>query len=151
MIIWQISAHVGFQVLARKGLRVVSINTNYCNNFNFWLALNFRDPHNHLHWLYQELKKAEENRESVYILGHIPTGSPSCTGKWVWGTSTCLIRNEICKQTSLSRSIHHYNYSNENELCSCSLFRLGATLIIFALIKLHQSPAHLTIVKGFRH
>ena len=72
------------QVLAREGLRVISVNTNYCNNFNFWLALNFNDPHKHLHWLYQELKKAEDNRESVYILGHIPTGSESCTGK-KWG------------------------------------------------------------------
>jgi len=89
-----------YSVLAREGLRVISVNTNYCNNFNFWLALNFNDPHKHLHWLYQELKKAEDNRESVYILGHIPTGSESCTGRWAEEFNRILrrFRNTVTAQ-----------------------------------------------------
>ena len=43
------------QVQLRPGLRLVSLNTNFCNNFNFWLLLNFKDPSNHLHWLYRSV------------------------------------------------------------------------------------------------
>lgn len=42
--------------------------------------LNFTDPHDHLHWVYKQLHKAEFNKERVYILGHIPPGSESCLG-----------------------------------------------------------------------
>ena len=65
----------------RPHLRVISINTNFCNNLNFWLLLNFADPHYHLHWLYKQLHKAEMNKEKVYLLGHIPPGSDSCLGE----------------------------------------------------------------------
>jgi len=71
-----------YSVLVREGLRIISVNTNFCNNFNFWLALNFDDPHQHLHWIYKELQRAEQNGESVYMVGHIPPGSSSCTGRW---------------------------------------------------------------------
>jgi hypothetical protein len=47
---------------------------------NFWLMLNFADPHNHLHWLYRQLHKAELNKEKVVLIGHIPPGSESCLG-----------------------------------------------------------------------
>ena len=62
-------------------LRVISINANFCNNFNFWLLLNFNDPHHHLHWLYRQLHKAELKKENVFILGHIAPGTHSCLGK----------------------------------------------------------------------
>ena len=63
-------------------LRIVSINANFCNNFNFWLLLNFNDPHHHLHWLYRQLHKAELSKEKVYIIGHIAPGLHSCLGRW---------------------------------------------------------------------
>ena len=43
--------------------------------------LNFDDPGRHLHWIYGEVKKAEEAAEKVYIIGHIPPGGASCFGK----------------------------------------------------------------------
>lgn len=73
------SSH-SFQILARPGLRIIAINTNFCNNMNFWLLVNFNDPDGHLHWLYKELEKAEQNKEVVYVLGHIPPGK-DCLGK----------------------------------------------------------------------
>ena len=63
-------------------LRIISINANFCNNFNFWLLLNFNDPHHHLHWLYRQLHKAELNKEKVFIIGHIAPGLHSCLGRW---------------------------------------------------------------------
>ena len=65
----------------RPGLRLLSVNTNFCNNFNFWLMLNFDDPGRHLHWIYGEVKRAEEEGDKVYIIGHIPPGVASCFGE----------------------------------------------------------------------
>ena len=65
----------------RKGLRVVSVNTNFCNNMNFWLLINFDDPQKHLHWLYRQLHKAEVNKEKVMIIGHIAPGLSDCLGR----------------------------------------------------------------------
>ena len=70
-----------YQVLIRPGLRLISLNTNACNNFNFYLMLDFDDPWHHLHWVYSVLKEAEEEGERVVILGHIPTGDESCFSK----------------------------------------------------------------------
>ena len=70
------------QATVKNNLKVISINTNFCNNFNFWLLLNFNDPHQHLHWLYRQLHKAETQRQNVFILGHIAPGTYSCLGRW---------------------------------------------------------------------
>ena len=59
-------------------MRLVSVNSNVCNNLNFWLLLDFNDPAEHLHWIYKTLHKAELNKEEVYVIGHIPPGRNSC-------------------------------------------------------------------------
>ncbi|TRY79928.1 hypothetical protein TCAL_07064 [Tigriopus californicus] len=66
----------------RPGVKLISVNTNVCNNFNFWLLLDFNDPIGHLHWIYKELHKAELNKEKVFIIGHIPPGTKSCYNQW---------------------------------------------------------------------
>ena len=68
--------------MANEKLKIISINANFCNNFNFWLLLNFNDPHDHLHWLYRQLHKAEVQKQKVFILGHIAPGTHSCLGRW---------------------------------------------------------------------
>ena len=68
------------QIALRKGLRLISLNTNFCNNMNFWLLINFEDPHKHLHWLYNQLLKAEFRKEKVFIIGHIAPGLSDCLG-----------------------------------------------------------------------
>ena len=47
---------------------------------NFWLLINFEDPHKHLHWLYNQLLKAEFRKEKVFIIGHIAPGLQDCLG-----------------------------------------------------------------------
>ena len=47
---------------------------------NFWLLINFEDPHKHLHWLYNQLLKAEFRKEKVFIIGHIAPGLKDCLG-----------------------------------------------------------------------
>ena len=94
-----------FQILVKDKLRVISINANFCNNFNFWLLLNFNDPHHHLHWLYRQLHKAELKKENVFILGHIAPGTHSCLGKIIM----------ICKKNvnHLPNSIFEGRWSHE--------------------------------------
>lgn len=71
-----------YSVLFKPGLRVVSINTNFCNDKNWWLLLASDDPDQELHWLVEELTKAEQAGEKVHILGHIPPGSSECRSVW---------------------------------------------------------------------
>ncbi|TNN79008.1 Sphingomyelin phosphodiesterase [Liparis tanakae] len=60
----------GFYTLEiQPGLRVVSLNMNFCARENFWLMVNSTDPANQLQWL-------------VHIIGHIPPGL--CLGSWSW-------------------------------------------------------------------
>ena len=71
-----------FQQLLRPGCRLISINTNVCNNLNFFLLLNFDDPWHHLYWIYKVLHQAEQDKETVVIIGHIPPGRNSCFSKF---------------------------------------------------------------------
>ncbi|XP_069737768.1 sphingomyelin phosphodiesterase [Phaenicophaeus curvirostris] len=64
------------------GLRVVSLNMNFCSQANFWLLVNSTDPAGQLHWLGGVLAEAESRGEKVHIIGHIPPGH--CLRAWSW-------------------------------------------------------------------
>lgn len=73
----------GFYTLViQPGLRVVSLNMNFCAQENFWLMINSTDPANQLQWLVQVLQSSEDKGEKVHIIGHIPPGL--CLGSWSW-------------------------------------------------------------------
>ncbi|KAM4726068.1 sphingomyelin phosphodiesterase isoform 1-T3 [Anableps anableps] len=73
----------GFYTLEiQPGLRVVSLNMNFCARENFWLMVNSTDPANQLQWLVQVLQASEDKGEKVHIIGHIPPGL--CLGSWSW-------------------------------------------------------------------
>ncbi|KAK4887019.1 hypothetical protein RN001_003290 [Aquatica leii] len=75
--------HGGFySVLVRPGFRIISINTNYCHTYSWWLYVNSTDPAKELHWLIDQLLQAEHNKEKVHIIGHIPPGSEDCLKVW---------------------------------------------------------------------
>lgn len=57
------------------GLRLVSLNMNYCPNENFYLYINSSDPLGQLAWLINILQKSENIGEKVHIIGHIPPQS----------------------------------------------------------------------------
>ena len=61
-------------------IRVIAIDTNTCNNLNFYLIENPTDPGNMLSWLKLQLLDAESKNQFVYIIGHIPTGQ--CMYQW---------------------------------------------------------------------
>eukprot|EP00118_Oscarella_pearsei_P025852 m.308905 g.308905 ORF g.308905 m.308905 type:complete len:593 (+) comp45030_c0_seq1:34-1812(+) len=65
-----------------SSFRIISLNTNYCNNGNFWLYINSTDPAGQLQWLTQQLLEAEAAHQKVHILGHIPPNSGDCLLSW---------------------------------------------------------------------
>ncbi|XP_015280491.1 PREDICTED: sphingomyelin phosphodiesterase [Gekko japonicus] len=64
------------------GLRLVSLNMNFCSETNFWLLINSTDPAGQLQWLVKVLLEAEEGGEQVHIIGHIPPSH--CMRSWSW-------------------------------------------------------------------
>ncbi|XP_034034232.1 sphingomyelin phosphodiesterase [Thalassophryne amazonica] len=71
-----------YTVTIQPGLRVVSLNMNFCARENFWLMVNSTDPANQLQWLVHVLQTSEDKGEKVHIIGHIPPGL--CLGSWSW-------------------------------------------------------------------
>uniref|UniRef100_A0A8C3D3T0 Sphingomyelin phosphodiesterase n=1 Tax=Corvus moneduloides TaxID=1196302 RepID=A0A8C3D3T0_CORMO len=64
------------------GLRLVSLNMNFCSQANFWLLINATDPAGQLQWLMGVLADAEHDGEKVHIIGHIPPAH--CLRSWSW-------------------------------------------------------------------
>nr|CAB3266407.1 sphingomyelin phosphodiesterase-like [Phallusia mammillata] len=72
-----------YTTLVRPGHRIVSLNTNFCYNENWWIWLNQDDPSGMLQWFVQVLTEAEKNNEKVHVIGHVPPGkSPDCREEW---------------------------------------------------------------------
>ncbi|XP_068026251.1 sphingomyelin phosphodiesterase [Melanerpes formicivorus] len=83
----------GFYTLqVSPGLRLVSLNMNYCSQANFWLLLNATDPAGQLQWLLGVLQAAEDQGEKVHIIGHIPPGH--CLRAWSWNYYSIVNRYE---------------------------------------------------------
>jgi sphingomyelin phosphodiesterase len=57
-------------------LRIISYNSifYYKNNFFAYTEPIEFDPDDQLHWLINELQEAEDNKERVWLISHIPTG-----------------------------------------------------------------------------
>lgn len=83
-----------YSVAVNPGLRIISINMNYCNSLNWWLLLNSTDPTGELSWLVVELQKAEDKGEKVHIIGHIPPGVPDCLAVWSYNYNKIINRYE---------------------------------------------------------
>ena len=55
----------------RPGFRIVSINSNFCNDENFWILTANGDPGHQHRWLIETLQSAEENfQNTLRLLAH---------------------------------------------------------------------------------
>lgn len=81
-------------LVTKSGLRVISLQTNYCNTGNWWLLINSTDPADQLRWLVNELTLAEENGQKVHIIGHIPPGHGDCAKTWSYNYHKIINRFE---------------------------------------------------------
>jgi len=57
-----------YTTLVRPGLRIVSMNNNYCYTANWWTMLRSQDPASGLLWLSQVLESAERDGEKVRLI-----------------------------------------------------------------------------------
>ncbi|KAG0076335.1 hypothetical protein BGZ90_008840 [Linnemannia elongata] len=66
------------------GLRIVSLNTNFCYTMKFYLYGNTAeyDPRSEVQWLYQQLQAAEDIDEHVWVIGHVPPSQVDCINNW---------------------------------------------------------------------
>lgn len=71
-----------YAVKAADRLRIVSLNTNFCYTYNWWLLYNSTDPEGQLQWLVNELQAAEDAGDKIILIGHIPPGFNECTKVW---------------------------------------------------------------------
>jgi sphingomyelin phosphodiesterase len=56
------------------GLRVVALNSQWGDSFNFYLMLDENQRARQWNWLVDVLSAAEKNGERVLLIGHIPNG-----------------------------------------------------------------------------
>lgn len=63
-----------------NGLKLISVNTNFCYNMNWWLYEHptQRDPNGVLGWLIDQLQDSEDRGERAWIIGHIAPGDSTC-------------------------------------------------------------------------
>lgn len=52
----------------QPGLRLVSLNMNFCARENFWLMVNSTDPGDQLQWLVHILQASEDKGEKVSLI-----------------------------------------------------------------------------------
>ena len=72
-----------YVVKIQPGLRLISLNMNYCNPLNWWLFINDTDPAGQLVWFRDQLQAAEDAGDKVHVIGHIPPGD-GCLKAWSW-------------------------------------------------------------------
>ncbi|XP_066245446.1 sphingomyelin phosphodiesterase B-like [Euwallacea similis] len=104
-----------------KGLRLVVLNSNVAYKDCWWLLQNDQDPFEELAWLMDVLKSAEDNNESVHILGHIPTGSVSTQRVWAREYNRIVNRFANTITGQFTGHVHvdtfqvHYNLSDPDQ------------------------------------
>ncbi len=63
-------------------IRFIGINTQACNNQNFYFFRLHSDPGNHLAWLEERLQAARTDGKGVWLASHITTGQGACFSEW---------------------------------------------------------------------
>jgi sphingomyelin phosphodiesterase len=63
-----------YTTIVRPGLRLIGLNNNVCNIFNWWILYETKSVQEQFQWLHDVLLMAEKAGEKVHILAHIPNG-----------------------------------------------------------------------------
>ncbi|KAK0423677.1 hypothetical protein QR680_008272 [Steinernema hermaphroditum] len=73
-----------YSIRVGQKLRLISLNTGYCENTNFWLYINQTDPDGTMSWFVNQLGQAEAAGESVHVMAHVPPGDAECLEGWAF-------------------------------------------------------------------
>ncbi|CAJ0914636.1 unnamed protein product, partial [Mesorhabditis belari] len=66
----------------KPSLKLISINSIYCSNHNFYIYINQVDPDQTLEWLIEQLIDSEQKGDKVHLFAHIPSGVNDCLKGW---------------------------------------------------------------------
>ncbi|GAB6020688.1 hypothetical protein CHUAL_003357 [Chamberlinius hualienensis] len=91
----------------RPDLRLISLNTNYGSDGNWWLVIDSEDPTEELQWLIGQLDDAEQKNIKVHMFGHHPPGSTT----YVWSRNYKSILDRY-KGTIAG---HFYGHTHDDE------------------------------------
>ena len=96
-----------FTVQIQPGLRLVSLNMNFCARENYWLMVNSTDPADQLQWLVHILQEAENKGEKVRgrgprTLKDENMGSSNNPERW----NVVIQNNHIRWRVKLKRKAH---------------------------------------------
>ncbi|KAI8072913.1 Metallo-dependent phosphatase-like protein [Gongronella butleri] len=77
---WTATTSGSYATYPVPGLKLISLNTNFCYTLNWWLYQQpvDKDPNGILMWLVDQLQDAEDKHERVWIVGHISPGDSTC-------------------------------------------------------------------------
>jgi sphingomyelin phosphodiesterase len=64
-----------YMVKVAKNLRLLSLNTVFGDDENFYMYLNQTDPDGTMTWLSNQLADAEKAKDKVQIVAHVPGGA----------------------------------------------------------------------------
>jgi sphingomyelin phosphodiesterase len=79
-----------YSIVIKPGIKLISLNSNFCSSENFFLFLDFSDPGDQLAWLVDQLMMSEQGGEVVHILMHHPLSG--CLPGWQREYSKILSR-----------------------------------------------------------
>lgn len=103
-------------VYPKPGLKLISINTVYCSEFNFFLYIDQVDPDGTLQWFIDQLLDSESKGEKVHIISHIPSGADYCLKGWAFNFYDIVNRfeNTITGQFYGHTHYDHFQVFYEN-------------------------------------
>jgi len=62
-----------YTTVIRPGLRLISLNMNYCTTDNYWIVINSTDPLNQLQWVRFFFNKKQISKYIVYLANSMVT------------------------------------------------------------------------------
>ncbi|KAF2893414.1 hypothetical protein ILUMI_12758 [Ignelater luminosus] len=110
-----------YTTLIKPGFRIISLNSNVCYTYNWWLLYDDVDPYGQLQWLVKVLLDAEENNEVVHIISHVPNGDDNCLHNWSREYSKIINRFAHMIAAQFTGHTHHdetlifFNISNPSQ------------------------------------
>lgn len=116
-----------YTALVYPGLRIVSLNLNYCYVSNWWIYYKSQDPASGLAWLNRVLEQAERDGEKVHILSHIPPGNFDC---WtVFSREFAKIINRF--ESTVAAQFYGHTHNEEYKIFYDQVERARATNVAF--------------------
>ncbi|KAJ3202458.1 hypothetical protein HDU67_000545, partial [Dinochytrium kinnereticum] len=132
-----------------KGLRVISVNTNYCYTLDFFTYINYFTPNvdDILSWIVKELTAAEAAGEAVWIIGHHSPGTKDCLENWSHGFYEIVRR---FSPNTIAGMFYGHLHTDEFEMFySSNTNRTATTAINTAYVSPSLAP-YTNLNPGFR-